>query len=290
MAKMLHKMAAAVLTGCMLLGTASVWAAPVTDRAAAKMETRAAKQQEKAAKKLARQQAKQQKKIEKQRAKQQRLLAKAEKERKVTADTILYAEIVGYEQGNIYLLDEGNGRTLRADLGKNGGRLWRLTPMKFSGTFVQDDKGRLFKMVRVDYKDPKDGDRKLQSRKRMSTSTQSQNGDAALYHASQVPTDNSNYITQNLAGVSDLSVYQKMSVVEMNRSAVGTKVSLVGRPIETVQKDKVMKFMDRGNHPFYVLMNGGFIPLGQRSLLYGAVGRDNDGVTYLSLEQIDSVQ
>ena len=206
-------------------------------------------------------------------------------------DTVLHAEIVGYEQGNVYLLDEGNGPLVRADLGENGGRLWRLTPMKFSGTFVQDAKGRLFKMGKVEYKDPIENPRRRRGKdKAATTSTVTQKGDEALYRGKQVPTDNATYITQNLAGVTDTSAYREVGVREMNQAPVGTKVTLVGRPIETVTKDKVMKFWDRGNNPFYVLMNGGFIPLGQRSLLYGSVGRGNDGVTYLSLEKIDSIQ
>ena len=279
MAKTLHKIAAAVLAGCMLFGTASVWAAPATDRDVAKLEAKAAKQQAKEAKKLAKQQAKQQKKLE-----------KAEKARKVVADTVLYAEIIGYEQGNVYLLEDGNGDTVRADLGENGGRLWRLTPMKFSGTFGQDTTGRLFKMVSVEYKDPKYGNEHLRGQGTMSVTSHSKAGDAALYRGKQVPTDNSNYITQNLSGVSDVSAYRKMAAAELNNSAVGTKASLVGRPIETVSKDKVMKFWDRGNNPFYVFMNGGFIPLGQRCLLYGTVSRANDGTKYLSLEKVDSIQ
>ena len=217
MAKTLHKIAAAVLAGCMLFGTASVWAAPATDRDVAKLEAKAAKQQAKEAKKLAKQQAKQQKKLE-----------KAEKARKVVADTVLYAEIIGYEQGNVYLLEDGNGDTVRADLGENGGRL--------SGTFGQDTTGRLFKMVSVEYKDPKYGNEHLRGQGTMSVTSHSKAGDAALYRGKQVPTDNSNYITQNLSGVSDVSAYRKMAAAELNNSAVGTKASLVGRPIETVSK------------------------------------------------------
>lgn len=37
-------------------------------------------------------------------------------------------------------------------------------------------------------------------------------------------------------------------------------------------------------------MNGGFIPLGQRCYLYGTVRRGADNVTYLSLEEVESIQ
>lgn len=279
MANMMHKMAALALAGCMLFGSAGdVLAAANGQAASASAQT--VKQQEKAAKKAA-----------KEREKAARRAAKEAKRQKFAMDTVLHAEIVGYEQGNVYLLDEGNGPLVRADLGENGGRLWRLTPMKFSGTFVQDAKGRLFKMGKVEYKDPIENPRRRRGKDKAATaSTVTQKGDEALYRGKQVPTDNATYITQNLAGVTDTSAYREVGVREMNQAPVGTKVTLVGRPIETVTKDKVMKFWDRGNNPFYVLMNGGFIPLGQRSLLYGSVGRGNDGVTYLSLEKIDSIQ
>ena len=279
MANMMHKMAALALAGCMLFGSAGdVLAAANGQAASASAQT--VKQQEKAAKKAA-----------KEREKAARRAAKEAKRQKFAMDTVLHAEIVGYEQGNVYLLDEGNGPLVRADLGENGGRLWRLTPMKFSGTFVQDAKGRLFKMGKVEYKDPIENPRRRRGKdKAATTTTVTQKGDEALYRGKQVPTDNATYITQNLAGVTDTSAYREVGVREMNQAPVGTKVTLVGRPIETVTKDKVMKFWDRGNNPFYVLMNGGFIPLGQRSLLYGSVGRGNDGVTYLSLEKIDSIQ
>ncbi len=248
----LKKIAALALAGCVVCG--SVFAASSEEKAAEKSRKAAARNE------------------------------------KVVADTVLFAEIIGYESGNVYILEEGNGNTVRADLGKNGGRLWRLTPMKFSGAFVQDSRGRLFKMTRVDYKDPKDGDKHLRGEGRMAVRNLKRDGDPALYHPDQVPTDNSSYITQNLAGVTDLSQYTEMNVMELNQAASGTKAAVIGRPVETVSPDKVMKFWDRDNNPFYVLMNGGFIPLGQRAFLYGTVRRGSDNVTYLSLEQVDSIQ
>jgi len=290
MANMMHKMAALALAGCMLFGSAGDVVAAANGQAA-RASAQTVKQQEKAAKKAAKEREKAARRAAREQEKAAKRAAKEAKRQKFAMDTVLHAEIVGYEQGNVYLLDEGNGPMIRADLGENGGRLWRLTPMKFSGTFVQDAKGRLFKMGKVEYKDPIENPRRRRGKeKAATTSTVTQKGDEALYRGKQVPTDNATYITQNLAGVTDTSAYREVGVREMNQAPVGTKVTLVGRPIETVTKDKVMKFWDRGNNPFYVLMNGGFIPLGQRSLLYGSVGRGNDGVTYLSLEKIDSIQ
>ena len=283
MAKMLHKMAAAVLAGSMLFAAGSVFAAESHTQDASSLKARVAAQQ-------ARNQAQLESLGGAGSSRAEKAGVKAEPNRKVYADTVLNAEIISYEQENIYILEEGNGNTVRADLGKNGGRLWRLTPMQFSGTFVQDANGRLFKMAKVEYKDPKDGDGHLRGQGRMATKSINREGDPALYHTGQVPTDNSTFITQNLVGVTDLSKYSEMSVADINQAASGTKAMLVGRPVETVSPDKVMTFWDRDNQPFYVLMNGGFIPLGQRCFLYGTVRRGADNVTYLSLDQVDSIQ
>ena len=291
MANMMHKMAALALAGCMLFGTAGNALAEANDQASARAAAQTVKQQEKAAQRAAKEREKAARRATRAQEKAAKKAAKEAKHQKVAMDTVLHAEIVGYEQGNVYLLDEGNSGIVRADLGENGGRLWRLTPMKFSGTFVDDAKGRLFKMGKVEFNDPiENTSRRKGQAKTATTSSVTHNGDEALYRGKQVPTDNSSYITQNLAGVTDVSEYREMGVREMNQAPVGTKVTLIGRPIETVTKDKVMKFWDRVNNPFYVLMNGGFIPLGQRSMLYGSVGRGNDGVTYLSLEKIESIQ
>ena len=283
MAKTLHKMAAAVLAGSMLFAAGSVFAAGSQNQDASSLKARVAAQQ-----------ARHQAQLESMGGAGSRAESAGVKaagpDRKVVADTVLDAEIIGYEQGDVYLLQDAGGKTVRADLGKNGGRLWRLTPMKFSGTFVQDESGRLFKMAKVEYEDPNDGGGKLNGAGRMAVKNLNREGDPALYHQGQVPTDNPTYITQNLAGVTDLGEYREMSVSDLNQAASGTKAMLVGRPVETVSPDKVMTFWDRGNDPFYVLMNGGFIPLGQRCYLYGTVRRGADNVTYLSLEEVESIQ
>ena len=76
----------------------------------------------------------------------------------------------------------------------------------------------------------------------------------------------------------------------MMKVSADSKVTLIGRPIKTIVKDKEMLFWDQANKPFRVVMNGAFIPLGQRCYLYGTVRRGEDNVTYLSLEEVESIQ
>ena len=113
--------------------------------------------------------------------------------------------------------------------------------------------------------------------------------DVAFYYPDQVPTDNKTYITQNVAGVGDLSVYREITAEQLLNAETDTKVRLIGRPIQTVIKDKEMLFWDQANKPFRVIMNGAFIPLGQRSFVYGTL-INNGGVPRMSLEMVESIE
>ena len=68
----------------------------------------------------------------------------------------------------------------------------------------------------------------------------------------------------------------------------GQKIAFVGSAVATVKKDEVMKFWGGpkiGGH-INVVMNGAYVPLGQRSTVYGTV--NDDGM--ISLDRLDSIE
>ena len=205
---------------------------------------------------------------------------------------IINGQITRFEAGQIWIIEQANGAKIRADLGKHGGRLWRLKEMEFTGTFVQDAKGQLFKMDKVKFEDPAIDERlnRPGNRNNAAVTKAQDDRDVAFYYPNQVPTDNKTYITQNVKGVSDLSVYQETTSEQMMKVGINSKVTLVGRPIKTIVKDKEMLFWDQANKPFRVVMNGAFIPLGQRSFVYGRVVDAAGGVPRLSLDMVESIE
>lgn len=208
------------------------------------------------------------------------------------ATAILNAQIVGFEAGRIWILQQPNGSRIRADLGKNGGRLWRLKDMEFTGSFVEDEKGLLFKMSHVKFEDPVIDERRtgFGDGSRQAISKKQDDRDVAFYYPDQVPTDNKTYITQNVQGVTDLGQYGQVTAQQLTEVANEGKVRLVGRPIKTIIKDKEMLFWDRDNQPFRVVMNGAFIPLGQRSYVYGRAVRDENGIQRVLLDMVESIE
>ena len=81
-----------------------------------------------------------------------------------------------------------------------------------------------------------------------------------------------------------------MTSEQMKSADANTKVTLIGRPIKTIVKDQEMLFWDQANKPFRVVMNGAFIPLGQRSFVYGILTGNADGVPRLSLDKVESIE
>lgn len=215
----------------------------------------------------------------------------AAKNKANTGNVMISGQITRFEAGQIWIIEQANGAKIRADLGKHGGRLWRLKEMEFTGTFVQDEKGPLFKMDKVKFQDPAVDERLMRkgNGNNAAVTKVQDDRDVAFYYPDQVPTDNKTYITQNVAGVGDLSVYREITAEQLLNAETDTKVRLIGRPIQTVIKDKEMLFWDQANKPFRVVMNGAFIPLGQRSFVYGTL-INNGGVPRMSLEMVESIE
>lgn len=208
------------------------------------------------------------------------------------ANAIINGQIIGFEAGRIWIIQQPDGSRIRAYLGKHGGRLWRLKEMEFTGSFVQDEKGVLFKMDHVKFEDPVVDERKTRTGdgSSVSVSKVQDDRDVAFYYPDQVPTDNKTYITQNVKGVGDLSQYQEATAAKLANADQGAMVRLIGRPIKTIIKDKEMLFWDQANEPFRVVMNGAYIPLGQRSFIYGRMTKDKRGIRRLSLDMIECIE
>ncbi len=62
--------------------------------------------------------------------------------------------ITGYEAGTIYKLTDAEGKVIRADLGKHGGKMLNRVPFTATGTMKTDDKGEFLKVKHIEYKDP----------------------------------------------------------------------------------------------------------------------------------------
>lgn len=66
----------------------------------------------------------------------------------------MQVSITGHESGNIYKVTDAEGKVLRVDLGKHGGRMLNRHPFMIIGEIKQDEKGELIEMKRVEYEDP----------------------------------------------------------------------------------------------------------------------------------------
>ena len=62
--------------------------------------------------------------------------------------------ITGHEAGTIYKLTDEEGKVVRADLGKYGGKMLNKVAFTATGTMKTDEKGEYLKVKHVEYKDP----------------------------------------------------------------------------------------------------------------------------------------
>ena len=179
---------------------------------------------------------------------------------------------------------------MRADLGKHGGRMLNRHPFMLIGEIKQDEKGELIEMERVEYQDPV-----VQIEKAAAKAVSEEENvlevvddrDIAYSHELSKSHDK-HYYTYNMANVEDLSAYKQVSITDIEKEEAGTKIAFVGSAVATVTKDEVMKFWGGpkiGGH-INVVMNGAYVPLGQRSTVYGTV--NNDGT--ISLDRLDSIE
>lgn len=214
----------------------------------------------------------------------------AEAKEKSAQEITVQVSITGHESGNIYKVTDTEGNVLRADLGKHGGRMLNRHPFMLIGEIKQDEKGELIEMERVEYQDPV-----VQIEKAAAKAVSEEENvlevvddrDIAYSHELSKSHDK-HYYTYNMANVEDLSAYKQVSITDIEKKEAGTKIAFVGSAVATVTKDEVMKFWGGpkiGGH-INVVMNGAYVPLGQRSTVYGPV--NNDGT--ISLDRLDSIE
>lgn len=207
------------------------------------------------------------------------------------ADITMLVKIVGHERENIYKVTDAEGKELRVDLGKHGGRMLNRHPFTVTGYVVEDENGKLLKMQKVDYKDPvvqiettSQADAK-NSEEKLLPAEAAMN---AAYGHKLSKSHNKYYYTYNMADVQDKSLYQIIAVTEIAQQKPGTKIAFVANAVSTVKNDVVMRFWGgakAGGH-IDVVMNGAYVPLGQRSTVYGTL--NDDGT--VSLELLESVE
>lgn len=214
----------------------------------------------------------------------------AEDKEKSEQEIKVQVSITGHESGNIYKVTDAEGKVLRVDLGKHGGRMLNRHPFMIIGEIKQDEKGELIEMKRVEYQDPVVQIEKVAAK----AAAEEENvlevvndRDIAYSHELSKSHDK-HYYTYNMANVEDLSAYKEVSITEIEKEETGTKIAFVGSAVATVTKDEVMKFWGGpkvGGH-INVVMNGAYVPLGQRSTVYGTV--KDDGT--ISLDRLDSIE
>lgn len=195
--------------------------------------------------------------------------------------------ITGYIDGNYYKVTDEKGRVFRADLGKYGGRMQNKTPFVLHGLVVQDEQGGYIKMQRVEYRDPQ-----FRVGTRLNDQIVCQNNEvksqqASTYENAMIKSDNQNFYQNNVAGVNDTSSYTKVTLAELASLEAGMKVVFVGSGIATVEKSKIIKFWGGAGKggTVNVVMNGSYVPLGQRCYIYGTKLADGS----VSLERLDSI-
>jgi uncharacterized protein YdeI (BOF family) len=209
-------------------------------------------------------------------------------------DVTLQGQVCGYVAGNMYNVINPSGTVTRVDLGKYGGRLLDRTPFEITGVMDHDADGAVLKMKSIRYEDPdpfKEYQEALvaQNKPMNRGLTLEQIRDKAFDHALPV-SNNPSFYENNVKSLKhdELTQYPLTSVRNMNDKAAGTKVSFIGRAANTIEENKVMDFWDTEGHSIVVKMNGAFVPLGQRCIVYGTLEK-SAGTSYVDLQYMQSV-
>lgn len=215
-------------------------------------------------------------------------LAEQEEAKEIT----LQVTITGHEEGRIYKVTDEYGKVLRADLGKHGGRMLNRHPFLLTAYVGKDEKGELLKLKKVQYSDPATLIEKpaaeAEPMATEETGKLEQERDAAYGHdLSQSHRKDFYQYNQSNVDDGDLKNYKQVDVKNITAESAGTKISFVGSAVRTLKQNECMLFWGgpvKGGH-VDVLMNGAYVPLGQRSLVYGTVQEDGK----VLLERLDSV-
>ena len=201
-------------------------------------------------------------------------------------DIAVRGAVVDHDQGNIYILDDGMGHMLRADLGKHGGKLLGNNAFVASGRMTYDVNGPLLKVRHVDYQDPEPlhgpSFTRSDSNGSVVTGQEAQaERDPAFYHSAAESTNKYTYANGQTVG--DPQDYKDVSAAEAAALGDGTKVALTGRAVSTYGQDQ-MNFWDMNGQNVVLVMNGTYIPLGQRCKVLGVV--QNGKVSVLRIDSV----
>lgn len=204
-------------------------------------------------------------------------------------EIIIRAAITGHESGQIYKVTDDTGAVLRADLGKHGGRMLNHHPFLLTATVEEDEQGQLLKMRRVEYEDPVVQIEKApaQTAKETEENLKIESERDAAYSHDLSKSHNKHFYQYNMADVSDFSGYKRVAVADISKEAAGAKVAFTGSAVATVTKGEVMRFWGgaKDNSQVQVKMNGAYVPLGQRSTVYGILQEDGS----VLLEYLESI-
>lgn len=213
-------------------------------------------------------------------------------EQAAAKEITLRVAITGHESGRIYKVTDEDGKVLRADLGKHGGRMLNRHPFLLTAEVGEDEKGELLKLKKVQYADPAVVIAKpaveAEPVATEETGKLEQERDAAYDHdLSQSHRKDFYQYNQSNIDDGDLKNYKQVDVKNITAESAGTKIAFVGSAVRTLKKGESMLFWGgpvKGGH-VEVLMNEAYVPLGQRSLIYGTVQEDGK----VLLERLDSV-
>lgn len=205
----------------------------------------------------------------------------------------LQVMITGHEFGRIYKVTDAEGNVLRADLGKHGGRMLNRHFFLLTAEVEQDEHGELLKLKKVEYADPLPlietvKDKPAQAAEEESSKLEDYRDEAYGHALSK--SHQKRFYQYNVAGIDDaeLENYKRVDVTAIGEEEAGTKILFIGSAVATVKKDEVMRFWGgpvKGGH-VEVVMNEAYVPLGQRSFVYGTVLEDGR----VSLERLDSIE
>ncbi|MDO4921287.1 MAG: hypothetical protein Q4E64_05625 [Phascolarctobacterium sp.] len=212
---------------------------------------------------------------------------------KESQEITLRVAITGHEAGRIYKVTDEEGNVLRADLGKHGGRMLNRHPFMLTAEVAQDEQGEVLKLKKVEYVDPAPLIEKQPEKQGQQVKEETHKADDYRDHAYGHDLSKSHqkrFYQYNMANLSeaDLASYKKVDVAAIAKEEAGTKVAFVGSAVRTVEKDKVIRFWGgpvKGGH-VEVIMNDAYVPLGQRSTVYGTVQEGGR----VSLKRLDSVE
>ena len=196
----------------------------------------------------------------------------------------LRGQIVGYEtctrESTLALFETSDGAVQRIQLGKDGGKLLKLTPFDLKGVMKTDENGAYLDVKAVRYDDPDpfgeyyDMNERLAKAKAAAQKKGVEFKRDAAYSHTNITSDDPTTLMQHNKVVSRED-YTPSTSYGLKELDPGTKVALTGRCVMTVStEDDIMEFWDVNMKRTNLRMNGVYVPLGQRCTILGVLNDD----------------